>query len=65
MFKKIGQKVLNRKVCLYLPSRQIFKFGIIKKKKDNEQDLKIRSVLNPKSIAYSCPTFLRLDVAKH
>jgi hypothetical protein len=62
MFKKIGQKVLNRKVCLYLPSRQIFKFGIIKKKKDNEQDLKIRSVLNPKSIAYSCPTFLRLDV---
>jgi hypothetical protein len=35
MFKKIGQKVLNRKVCLCLPSRQIFKFGIIKKKKDN------------------------------
>jgi hypothetical protein len=35
MYKKIGQKVHNRKVCVYLPSRQIFKFGIIKKKEDN------------------------------
>ncbi len=35
MYKKIGQKVPNQKVCVYLSSRQIFKFGIIKKKKDN------------------------------
>jgi hypothetical protein len=33
--KKIGQKVLNRKVCVHLPSRQIFKFGIIENRKDN------------------------------
>jgi len=31
--KKIGQKVLNRKDCVYLPSRQIFKFGIFKTRK--------------------------------
>jgi len=35
MYKKIGQKVLNREVCVYLPSRQIFKFGIIKNIKEN------------------------------
>jgi len=34
MYKKIGQKVLNRKVCVYLPSRQIFKSGIFKTRKD-------------------------------
>tara|TARA_R110002096_G_scaffold310922_1_gene505422 strand:- start:408 stop:590 length:183 start_codon:yes stop_codon:yes gene_type:complete len=31
--KKIGQKVLNRKVSVCLPNHQIFKFGVIKKKR--------------------------------
>ena len=35
MYKKNRAKALNRKVCEYLPSRQIFKFGIIKKRKNN------------------------------
>lgn len=35
MYKKNRAKVLNRKVCVYLQSRQIFKFGIIKTRKDN------------------------------
>ena len=33
MYKKIGQKILIRKVCVYLPSRQIFKFGKLKREK--------------------------------
>lgn len=33
MYKKIGRIVLNQKVRGYLLSRQIFKFGLIKKEK--------------------------------
>jgi|GEM_PF-6411177 len=34
MYKKNRAKLLNRKVGLYLLSRQIFKFGIFKTRKD-------------------------------
>jgi hypothetical protein len=35
IYKKIEQKVLNGKVCVYFLSSQIFNFGIIKRRKDN------------------------------
>ena len=35
MYKKIEKETLNRTIYAYLSSRQIFKFDIIKKRKNN------------------------------
>jgi hypothetical protein len=43
--KIIGQLVLNSMAWAYFRSRQIFKFGLLRKK-DNKKKLKIRLVFN-------------------
>jgi thioredoxin-related protein len=54
MYEKKGQKVLNQKVCGYLPSRQILNLATFSKK-GKHRDLKIRLVYDRMVTAYFPP----------
>ncbi len=62
--KIIGQLSLNSMVKAFLRGRQIFKFGLLRKK-DNKKNLKIRLVFNRMVVAFFRPTILIQDVSKN